>query len=56
MQRAANADKETELNALYEFVKRPIRIPLAPIYQAQAMVSRRYQRLQKYALRKETPS
>lgn len=55
MERAANADKEAEREALLDFVKHPVRIPLAPIYQAQAESAKRLTRLRRFLLKPKVP-
>lgn len=55
LERASNLDKEQERAALLDFVKRPARISLKPIWKAQAEQARKVATYKKFSVRPQVP-
>ncbi len=55
LERATNQDKEEARKRLMEFVKRPARIKLKPIWKMQAQHAKRMATLKKFALKPTMP-
>lgn len=55
LERASNLDKEEERKALLDFVKKPARISLKPIWKAQAEQARKVATYKRFSVRPEVP-